>query len=191
LGRRITSGLLLAIAMMILTTASVSAKLDATLSVAEARPGDIVTLMTGPNSEGVSQGGQAVPVYLLAETSSGATPNCDPNFWDEASAKVAGATLLGSLSWDHTTGIGTLSFKVPAVPAGSHPIAVLAPNASPGCWPEATLTVLAAAPLATGTADRSLTTWVAFLSLIAGGVGALVVGIRLRRRRSAGQRASL
>jgi hypothetical protein len=189
LRRRIGNGLLLAIATMILTTASANAKLDATLSVPQAQPGDIVTLTTGPNSEGVSQGGQLVPVYLLAVTTAGANWNCAPNFWDSASAKAAGATLLGALSWDHSTGVGMLAFKVPGVPAGTHTIAVLAPNASPGCWPEATLTVITTPP-ATDTMDQPLTTWVAWLSLIAGGVVVLVAGIWLRRRRSAVQRTS-
>ena len=44
--RRIGNGLLLATATMILITASVSAKLDATLSRAQAQPGDMVTLTT-------------------------------------------------------------------------------------------------------------------------------------------------
>jgi hypothetical protein len=169
---------------MILTTASVSAKLDATLSATEARPGDVVTLTTGPNSQGVSQGGQLVPVYLLVAVDTSLGPAfC--NLWDAPSAKVAGAILLGSLSWDDTTGVGTLSFRVPGVPPGSHPIAVLAPNASPGCWPEATLTVLPPAAPATDTSNPTATQ-LSWLGLIAGGVGALVAGIWLRRRRSAG-----
>jgi hypothetical protein len=128
-------------------------------------------------------------VYLLAGTTAGANSGCVPNFWDAPSAKAAGAILLGSLAWVDSTGVGTLAFKVPGVPAGSHPIAVLAPNASPGCWPEATLTVLPAAPPTTATPDRPVTTPIAWLSLIAGGVAALVSGIWLRRRFAA-QRGS-
>jgi hypothetical protein len=176
--------LLLAMVLLLITAASVSAKLDAALSPDEARPGDIVTLTTGPGSEGVSQGGQPVPVYLLAGSGAGSNNSCP--FWDEASAKAAGATLLGSLSWDHATGVGTLAFKVPGVPPGSHTIAVLAPNASPGCWPEATLTVVAAALPAI---DRAVPTRAADLPWLvvaaAAGIGALVGGLWLRRRASA------
>jgi len=126
-----------------------------------------------------------VPVYLLVAID----PSMGPafcNFWDATSAKNAGAVLVGSLSWDDTTGVGRLSFKIPGVPPGSHPIAVLAPNASPGCWPEATLTVLPRAQPATDTTSLMPATQLLGLSLIAGGVGALVLGIWRRRRRSAG-----
>jgi hypothetical protein len=186
LAYRVVGSLLVATLLLVITAAGVSAKLDSTLSPARAQPGDIVTLTTGPNSEGVSQGGQAVPVYLLAGTSSGANWNCVPNFWDAASAKVAGATLLGSLSWDHATGVGTLAFRVPGVSPGSHAIAVLAPNASPGCWPEATLTVVAATPPATDTVESAPAPNMSWLLIeAAAGVGALVGALWLPHRRSA------
>jgi hypothetical protein len=185
LRHRLGASLLLAIAATILTTAGVAAKLDATLSATEARAGDIVTLTTSPDSQGVSQGGQLVPVYVLVAID----PSMGPafcNFWDATSAKNAGAVLVGSLSWDDTTGVGRLSFKIPGVPPGSHPIAVLAPNASPGCWPEATLTVLPTAQPATDTTSPLSAAQLSWLSLIGGGVGALAVGIWLRRRESVG-----
>lgn len=165
---RAISSLLLALLVLVITAGGVSAKLSATLSTDHAQPGVIVTLTTAPNSEGVSQGGQPVQVYLLA----GAT---DP---DNLSCQRAGATLLGSLSWDHATGIGTLTFKVPDVPPGSHFIEVLAPNAYPGCWPEAMLTIVAPVPPATDAAESAPTADLSWLVVVAAaGVAALVGGM--------------
>jgi len=186
LTQRAVGSLLLAMLLLVMTAASVSAKLDATLSPVQARPGDIVTLTTGPGSEGVSQGvvtgdpRQPVPVYLLAATDA-SNQSCP--FWDAASATGAGATLLGSLAWDHATGVGTLAFKVPDVPPGSHAIAVLAPNASPGCWPEAMLTVVGAAvPDAANHPPAADLRWLVLVA--AAGIGALVGGLWRRRRAS-------
>lgn len=173
---------LVAIGLAVITTGGATAKLDSTLSAAQAGPGDTVALTTGSNSEGVSQGGQPVPVYMFAGRSDQPPWNC--SFWDAPSAKAAGATLLGSLTWDHATGVGRLAFKVPDVPQGSYAIAVLAPNASPGCWPEATLTV-AAKPPATD-ALSLLTANLAWLVLAAAAAaGALVLGVRSRWHGSA------
>jgi hypothetical protein len=66
-----------------------------------------VTLTTGSDSESVSQGGQPVPVYLLAVGTDASDTSCPLR--DEASAKVAGATLLGTLTWDHATGVVRLA----------------------------------------------------------------------------------
>lgn len=175
LTHRAAGSLVLALLLLVITAASVSAKLDATVSPDRARPGDTVTLTTGSASEGVSQGGQPVPMYLLAGIDDRLYDSCP--FYDAPSAKAAGATLLGFLSWDHTTGVGTLAFRVPDVPPGSHAIAVLAPNASPGCWPEAILTVIA--PPA---ADLS---WLLVAAAAAVAAVAAVVGGLWRRRPSA------
>jgi hypothetical protein len=177
---RAISSLVLALLVLVITAGGVSAKLSATLSTDQAQPGDIVTLTTAPNSEGVSQGGQRVQVYLLA----GAT---DP---DNLSCQRAGATLLGSLSWDLASGIGTLAFKVPDVPPGSHFIEVLAPNAYPGCWPEAMLTIVAAAPPATDAAEPAPAADLWWLVVVAAaGVAAVVGGIWPRRRTPASRRS--
>lgn len=137
---RVGRPVVLAIGAMLALATGSDAKLSSTLAPATAHIGDVVTLTTAPDSAGVSQGGQPVPVYLLPGTT-------DP---DNTACQQTGARLLGALAWD-AAGVGTLSFRVPAVTLGKHVVAVLAPNAQPGCWPEATLTILAAAPPATDT----------------------------------------
>ena len=173
---RVVGAVVLASLSVLVLAAGVEAKLSATLSASTAHSGDTVSLTTAPNSEGVSQGGQPVRVYLLPGTTDPTNSTCQDK----------SARLLGTLSWNAATGVGTLSFRVPAVPPGDHLVAVLAPNAQPGCWPEATLTVVAAPP-PTGTAgtvpapvDRGwLLIWVS-----AGLVGATLVLVRLDRRPS-------
>ena len=174
LTHRAVSSLLLATLLLAVTAAGVSAKLDATLSPDRARPGDRVTMTTGAGSEGVSQGGQPVPVYLLPGVGGGSTGSCEG----------PGSTLLGLVSWDHATGVGKLAFRVPAVRAAGYTVAVQAPNASPGCWPEATLTVVAALP-ATDTAEPPRAANLPWLVVAAAAlVGALAGGLWAGRRAS-------
>ncbi len=149
------------------------AKLSATLSASTARSGDTISLTTAGNSDGVTQGGQPVRVYLLPGTT-------DPT---NTACQDSSARLLGTLAWNAATGAGTLSFLVPAVPPGDHLVEVLAPNAYPGCWPEATLTVVASALPPTDMAETVPAPvddgWLLILSACL--VGATLVLVRLNR----------
>ncbi len=175
-GVRVVGAVVLASLIVLVLAAGVEAKLSATLSASTAHSGDTVSLTTAPDSAGVSQGGQPVRAYLLPGTT-------DPT---NSACQDKSARLLGTLSWNATSGVGTLSFLVPAVPPGDHLVEVLAPNAQPGCWPEATLTVVAAPPPTdtVGTVPAPIDRGWLLLCVSAGLVGATLVLVRLDRRPS-------
>jgi hypothetical protein len=173
-GVRVVGAVVLASLIVLVLAAGAEAKLGATLSASTAHSGDTITLTTAPNSQGVTQGGQPVRVYLLPGTTDPTNTSCQ-----EKSAR-----LLGTLTWNAATGVGTLSFRVPAVPPGDHLVEVLAPNAYPGCWPEATLTVVAPAlpPTDTlGTVPAPVDRGWLLMCISAGLVGATLVLVRLNR----------
>ena len=173
-GIRVVGAVVLASLIVLVLAAGVEAKLGATLSATMAHSGDTISLTTAPNSEGVTQGGQPVRVYLLPGTT-------DPT---NTACLDTSARLLGTLTWNAATGVGTLSFLVPAVPPGDHVVEVLGPNASPGCWPEAILTVVASAlpPTDTvGTVPAPVDHGWLLICISAGLVGATLVIVRLNR----------
>jgi hypothetical protein len=173
-GVRVVGAVVLAVMIVLVLATGVEAKLSAMLSASTARSGDTISLTTAANSEGVTQGGQPVRVYLLPGTTDPTNTACQDK----------SARLLGTLTWNAATGVGTLSFRVPAVPPGDHLVAVLAPNAYPGCWPEATLTVVASVMPPTdtvGTVPAPVDRGWLLICVFAGLVGAAIVLVRLNR----------
>ena len=173
-GIRVAAAAALVALFGLVSASGVEAKLGATLSASTASIGDPVTLTSAPNSYGVTQGGQAVTAYMLPGTT-------DPS---NTACQATSAKLLGTLGWNQTTGVGTLAFRVPAMSAGDHLVEVLLPNAFPGCFPEATLTVLAttlpatdAAPPASAPGDSG---WL-LLCITTGVIGAAMTLLRPQR----------
>jgi LPXTG-motif cell wall-anchored protein len=140
--------------------------MNASIAPISGPPGRTVTLQT----IGVAGAYDGVPA-------SGTTSILvvDPGITDAAVCASAHAHEIGSLTW--TSGVGRLTFSIPALPAGSYSFRALIPDS--GCW----IVGGNSAPLALQIDDASPgsnDSWLlAAAVVIAAGLGLLV----LRRRR--------